>query len=119
MRKNVSAIPYRSGTKSISASISGPTFASDTVELDPKCHLFGSAACDEGGDFGNPCYWTAKQYGDLAMTATLTAASFGADTSYTDIMAQSRMVSDNILHSYEKQAALFKTYRRANTRLYY
>lgn len=113
-------IGYRGLEKNISAYLSGPTLSTDTVELDPKCHFFGSAACEKGNAFGNPCYWKARQYGDLALTATMTSASFGSDSSWNNIMSKSKMVEAGaILHVYEKSAEMYKYYEQANTRLYY
>lgn len=105
----------------ISAYAEGPTFNSHTVELDSQCLFFGSASCEEGNMYGNPCYWKARQSGNLALTATASEASFGEGTSYTNIMGKSKMVTGGgtILNTYEKSANMFSFYTRANTRLYY
>lgn len=113
-------IGYRGLEKKISAYIGGPTLSSDTIELDPQCHFLGSAACEKGTAFGNPCYWKARQYGDLALTATMTSASFGSDASWDNILPKSPMVEAGaILHVYEKSAETLKFYKQANTKLYY
>ena len=116
-----SVMPVCASEKNISAYASGPTLDSATVSLDPECHLYGSASCVEGNMYGNPCYWTAKQYGDLALAATRTAASFGSGSSYTDIMSKSYMVTcgGSLLNTYEKSAKTFTFYTQANTKLYY
>lgn len=113
-------IGYQGLKKEISAYIGGPTLSTDTIELDPKCHFFGSAACEKGTSFGNPCYWKARQYGDLALAATMTSASFGSDASWDNILPKSPMVeAGSILHVYEKTAETLKYYKQANTKLYY
>lgn len=70
--------------------------------------------------YGNHATWIAELLGDLASTATETSASFGSDSSSTNIMEKSLMVTPGTkVNRYEKTAAMFKYYEKANTVLYY
>ncbi len=116
-----SVMPTVAAQTDISAFAAGPTFNSETVTVDTQCLFFGSAACEKGNMYGNPCHWKARQSGNLALTATSSEASFGEGTSYTNIMGRSKMVTGGgtILNTYEKSADMFTHYTQANTRLYY
>lgn len=106
-------------TLSIDAFASGTTYNSANIEVGSQCYLYGSAACEDGGFFGNPCHWLARQTGALAATVETTYASFGKDGSYTDIMAKSRMVHSALVSTYEHSAGVPYHYSQAGTKLYY
>lgn len=115
-----SVMPVFAAQTTVTASASGPTLAYTTIDVDKECHLYGSASCEEGTLAGNPCYWKARQYGELALAGTNTAASFGSDGEYDNIMSKSNMVTSGaLLNYYEKSASAFTYYVKANTRLYY
>lgn len=60
----------------------------------------------------------AKEY--TVTAATETYASFGSDSSLTNIMPKSPMVKPGpAVQSYEKTASMFTYYKKANTVLYY
>ena len=70
--------------------------------------------------FGNHATWIAELLGDLAPAATETYASFGSDSSLTNIMEKSPMVTPGPkVNRYEKTASMFTYYKKANTVLYY
>lgn len=115
-----SVMPVCAKEYTVTADINGPTTDSYTVDIETECHLHGYALCREGNMYGNHTTWIANLLGNLAPAATETYASFGSDSSLTNIMPKSPMVKPGpAVQSYEKTASMFTFYKKANTVLYY
>ena len=109
-----SVMPAAAAQYDISAKLSGPNTDSHQVMLDPTCFLYGYASCESGTGLGHICLWVAKQTGSEPFAGTNTAASFGSEDSFTNIMGKSYMVTTypTTLHEYEKTANLLHIIRR-------
>lgn len=107
-------------TTTITSFSSQGNLVSETIPLDQEITMYGSALCGEGSAVGNVSKWSARMYGDLAITYTTGACSFGKDGSTTDVMNKAYFViAGPKLVSYSKSAEIFSYYNWVSTRLYY
>jgi len=79
------------GTSTVTSYSQQGDLRSITIPLDPEVTMYGSALCGDGSVLGNVSKWSARMYGDLAITYTTGACSFGKNGSTTDVMAKSKI----------------------------
>lgn len=108
------------GTSSVTSYSQQGDLRSITIPLDQEVTMYGSALCADGNLAGNVSKWSGKMYGDLAITYTTGACSFGSDGELRNIMDKADFVIPGPkLVSYSKSASILKYYDWVTTTLYY